>query len=254
MKSADSPIDFAYEQFLQHLLLSNVEGLLILDAGCGTGWISLYLRSIGLTPIACDISSEIVRNTKSRFKSLRVDIPLIQCSMERLPFRESTFDSVLAISTLEHCHTLKHVLTQFHYSLKKAGKFIIVTPNGMTFGMVYDRFLYKFLPDRIIENSLERVVKRTGPVSAWLLGTESEPGHDHAQELTAKSLNIALKDSGFSDIVHVNSKVFEPLMRSFTTLLGHRPLASFERADSRIALKLPVQFGTEWFLTCKKVD
>lgn len=65
----------------------------ILDVGCGKGYITAYLSAIGM-----DVDTIALRLAKSSNPHLDV----VRASCEALPFRDSTFDTVLCYNVLEH--------------------------------------------------------------------------------------------------------------------------------------------------------
>ncbi len=65
---------------------------LILDAGCGTGVRTVRMSAAGAVPIGTDLSIEGLRLCRTHF-----DEPLVQADVFRLPFRDNTFDGVIAL-------------------------------------------------------------------------------------------------------------------------------------------------------------
>jgi len=91
-----------YDHFLRMEDLGRVESFKIikswargriLDVGCGVGYITSYLDAIGM-----DMDTIALRLAKSSNPHL----DLVRASCEALPFRNSTFDTVLCYNVLEH--------------------------------------------------------------------------------------------------------------------------------------------------------
>ncbi len=68
---------------------------LILDAGCGPGFTSIYLKEMGYNVVALDIISEFLY-----FYDLR-ELNPIAADMCLLPFQSNSFDAIISISTLQ---------------------------------------------------------------------------------------------------------------------------------------------------------
>ncbi len=79
---------------LELLNLSNKNSL-ILDAGCGPGFTSIYLREIGHSVIALDIISEFLY-----FYDIK-ELNPIAADMCFPPFKSSSFDAIISISALQ---------------------------------------------------------------------------------------------------------------------------------------------------------
>ncbi len=79
---------------LEILNLKNKNSL-ILDAGCGPGFTSIYLKEIGYNVVALDIITEFLY-----FYDLN-DLNPISADMCFPPFRSNSFDAIISISALQ---------------------------------------------------------------------------------------------------------------------------------------------------------
>jgi len=94
----------------------------VLDIGCGTGYHLAWLEKnkVGEKLCGCDISKTMVEEA-----SKNVSCDIIECAAERLPFGDSTFDTVLCMfSTLNLCDHSR-ALSEMHRVLKPNGKLIL---------------------------------------------------------------------------------------------------------------------------------
>ncbi len=82
----------------------------ILDLGCGPGFSSLYLKLKGYNVVSLDLNSSFL------YYYYLSDINPILADMTVLPFKNSSFDAVISISTLQWISKNKHKL----YSLFKS--------------------------------------------------------------------------------------------------------------------------------------
>jgi len=79
---------------LELLDLKNINPL-ILDAGCGPGFTSIYLKEIGYNVVALDLISEFLYFYKIK------EINPICSDMCFLPFKSNIFDAIISISALQ---------------------------------------------------------------------------------------------------------------------------------------------------------
>ena len=99
------------------------EGNLLLDVGCGSGRASIPFAKNGVKVIGLDISEQMVLRAKDKSQKLgltsRVDY--VVGDSENLPFRQSSFDAVLAFGVLHHVPTPQKMLQQMSKVLKNDG-------------------------------------------------------------------------------------------------------------------------------------
>ncbi len=101
--------------------LGNIKPLKVLDIGCGTGAnLPLFDGQI----VGLDISFKALTFAKRRKK----DALLIQGRAEALPFKEETFDLVLALDLLEHLADDVKGLREMYRVLKKGGILLVTVP------------------------------------------------------------------------------------------------------------------------------
>jgi ubiquinone/menaquinone biosynthesis C-methylase UbiE len=101
----------------------------ILDAGCGTGELSLRLLKNGFTVKAGDISDSMLSLFRKKLKKL----PAIsaQCAVmnmdlnKKLEFADNSFDAVVSIHALFMLHDIKASLDEFDRVLKPGGRVVI---------------------------------------------------------------------------------------------------------------------------------
>lgn len=109
-------------------MLSPREGEHILDAGCGSGNLSFEMGR-GPMLVALDISSNKIRDVKTKFSYLGYKGFFIVGSVTHLPVRSHIFDKVLLSSVLQHIQSPTMVLEEIHRVLKTAGVFVINVPS-----------------------------------------------------------------------------------------------------------------------------
>ena len=138
------------------LYLSDIEGKLVLDIGCGVGVFSNMALSKGAQVISADFSRDALIYCQNRYKNT----VLIQCDAENLPFKNEAFDCLLAMDIVEHLYYPEKFCAELHRVLSKSGYLIMQTANVTNVGNT--RFLsivYDFLKSRTNKAKKLREIK-----------------------------------------------------------------------------------------------
>ena len=104
------------------VLLADLPPGRILDAPCGEGHLAASLREAGHRVVAGDLTSQRI-TAHSGFPALGLDLNA------RLPFRDGSFDGVVAIEGIEHLEDPYHLAREFSRILRPNGILILSTPN-----------------------------------------------------------------------------------------------------------------------------
>lgn len=94
----------------------------VLDAGAGTGRVSVRLADAGADVTALDISPEMLNILKS--KNFR--IKTVVGDMEHMPFADDSFDMVFSCLSLIHLKKIEPFLDECYRVLKDNGKMVLV--------------------------------------------------------------------------------------------------------------------------------
>jgi SAM-dependent methyltransferase len=107
-------------------LLLSTKPKLVLDAGCGDGYVSSLIQlSTGAEVFALDVSFGAIESARSKgIKARQLDI-----SSEEFPFEGATFDAVYATEVLEHLLDPDFAVTEMNRVLKPGGALVVSTPN-----------------------------------------------------------------------------------------------------------------------------
>ncbi|MFX0132584.1 MAG: class I SAM-dependent methyltransferase [Candidatus Hodarchaeota archaeon] len=97
---------------------------LILDYGCGGGWLSLLIYNWGFNVIGIDVTAYLLK--KAKITCPNVDF--IISDAEKLPFKNTIFDFIIGISILHHLDLINSCKELFKVSCK-GSKFIFMEPN-----------------------------------------------------------------------------------------------------------------------------
>lgn len=98
----------------------------ILDLGCGSGWLSIYLASKGFKVLGVDISLQAINLGKMWAQEDDIDVTFEVQDLARLSLAPQSFDGIVANSIFEHFP--KDIACQMtdkvHEMLKPGGVFI----------------------------------------------------------------------------------------------------------------------------------
>ena len=75
---------------------SSVEGMDVIELGCGTGYVSGWLAQRGANPVGIDLSEAQLATAREMQARYGVEFPLVHGNAEDLPFDDASFD--LAVS------------------------------------------------------------------------------------------------------------------------------------------------------------
>lgn len=116
------------ERRLREYILSLIpkNATMILDAGCGSAWVAKEFQDSGKTVISLDIS--VVNPAKAIERYPFATHAGVVGDSYHLPFKEGSFDVVLAAEIIEHLHDPQAFADELLRVLKPGGTAIISTP------------------------------------------------------------------------------------------------------------------------------
>jgi len=101
---------------------------LMLELGTGGGILLYSLSRIAKRIVASDIHPHLKAVEKNLRKDGLKNIEFRKFDINRIPFKEDTFDSVVAISVLEHIRTLGKAVSEIRRVLKDRGTLVVGIP------------------------------------------------------------------------------------------------------------------------------
>ncbi len=170
----------ALEKKLVFELLGDVQGKLILDAGCGTGNYSKALAERGAQVVGIDVSAEMLREAKSKSVA---GISFVHGSAEALPLKSNAFDAVISVMALCFIGDARKAAGEMRRVAKLRGRVVVGVINKWSpyavwkkiksrfRGSIYSKArFYNFLELTEILNAAEwRATLFAPPVSSVLL-------------------------------------------------------------------------------------
>ncbi len=155
--------------YLRSLDLTIGPDSFVLDAGSGTGIVTLGFQDAGFRPrktIALDLSLNSLKIAREQFeKEKKIDASNIDCiqgNVLEMPFHDETFELVLTCGVLEYV-SLDAGLKELSRILKPGGKLVFIPVKPSFVGSVLE-LLYKFKihPIEDVERISQRYFKIVG--------------------------------------------------------------------------------------------
>src|SRR3989344_1703377 len=111
--------------------------LRILDAGCGTGLLTKKMQRFGKV-VGIDMSPEALRFAKKR------KVQVTQASIEKVPFKNQSFDVVVCIDVLTHASIKNDLiaLKEFYRVLKPNGILILRVAAHPWLKLIHDKHVH----------------------------------------------------------------------------------------------------------------
>ena len=135
--------------YLTSLNLRLDENSLVLDAGSGTGIVTLGFQTAGFRPkkcVALDLSYNSLEVSREQFErdenTDAKNISLVQGNVVEMPFADETFDLILTCGVLEYV-ALEDGLKEFARVLKTGARLVLIPVKPSLVGAVLE-ILYNF--------------------------------------------------------------------------------------------------------------
>ncbi len=155
----------------------------VLEVGCGTAALAVVAALRGCSVIASDVSMPWLVLARKQIEETEVDIELLACAAEALPFSDEAYDLVIAGDVIEHVADQRLFVRECARVLAPGGMFFLATPNRYSLGLEPHVRLWGvgFLPRRAARRYVE-VVRRTR--------------YDHVRLLSSFALRRLLESEG----------------------------------------------------------
>jgi SAM-dependent methyltransferase len=140
----------------------SLEGLTILDAGCGAGRFAEVALSLGATVFAVDFSRavEACRENFSGHPNLHV----VQGNIYSLPFPENCFDAIYCLGVLQHTPDPRRAFLSLPRHLKPGGRIAVDVYQGGWRRALNTKYWLRPLTSRLPQDRLFRAVERSAPL------------------------------------------------------------------------------------------
>jgi ubiquinone/menaquinone biosynthesis C-methylase UbiE len=108
----------------EELLVEDLTGLTLLDAGCGTGWFSAAAANRGAVVTSMDLGPNLLSEVAKKCESERVIGSILE-----MPFEDGSFDVVVSSEVIEHVPHPFDAIAELVRVLKPGGILVVTTPN-----------------------------------------------------------------------------------------------------------------------------
>ena len=112
---------------LRSMLLPQVQGPIVLDAGCGMGFMTRALSQQGFEVVALDIDHELVASAIRPDNNAAIATGLTYRD-GRLPFRSASFNTVLSLDVIEHIEDDQQMVDEMARVLQPNGRLVLSVP------------------------------------------------------------------------------------------------------------------------------
>jgi 2-polyprenyl-6-hydroxyphenyl methylase/3-demethylubiquinone-9 3-methyltransferase len=126
-----------------------LEGINILDVGCGGGLLSEPMKRLGADVTGIDASTKNIKIAKLHAKKYRLNINYLCTSPEKFKIKKK-FDVILNMEIVEHVEDIEFFLKSCSKLLKKNGLMFVATINktlkSYMFAIVGAEYILRWLP------------------------------------------------------------------------------------------------------------
>jgi len=115
-----------FNTFVQ--LLNLPPGARVLDLGCGSGWVAVFLAKLGYRVTGLDIAPKRIAVAKLKAVEYMVQVDFVAQDAGEMEY-QAEFDAILCHGTLHHCLEEEKVLRRCHQALVDGGRILLVEPG-----------------------------------------------------------------------------------------------------------------------------
>jgi 2-polyprenyl-6-hydroxyphenyl methylase / 3-demethylubiquinone-9 3-methyltransferase len=175
LQSALNPVRVPFLERQLRTRFATLQGLRVLDVGCGGGLLAEELARLGCLVTGIDPSRRSLEAARAHARASGLDIDYVHGVAEALPADDGAFDAVLCCDVLEH-------VTDLGATIREAAR--VLRPRGLS---LYDTI------NRTVRSKL-LVIKI---FQEWRPTAFMPPNlHDHAAFITPAELAALLRSSG----------------------------------------------------------
>lgn len=158
----------------------------VLDAGCGNGEFTAFIKNIGFDVVGIDIARAAIEKASNSCPEVSFYIGSLE---EKLPFHEGEFNAIWSTEVLEHIFDIHSYLSEFNRVLNEGGVLILTTP-------------------------FHGLVKNLAITLVWF-ERHFDPYLSHIRFFTKRSLTKCLIRAGFEPVLWRGIGRIWPLYKSF---------------------------------------
>ncbi|MBF0105400.1 MAG: class I SAM-dependent methyltransferase [Deltaproteobacteria bacterium] len=165
-------------------LLNPCHGENILDAGCGSGFDMIRLKSYGSNLKGVDLNHGMVAAARER------GLDVLQGALEDFALHE-LFDKILCAGVFEFCTNHHKILLNLKKHLNPKGELILFMPRSNTLGKLY-KLYHWFNKNKITLFSLDQIHRLCGDAGLAVVTIEKAGPFGWAARIKSKQCDNAL--------------------------------------------------------------
>ena len=165
-----NPVRLAYirRQFIRHFDLDGeqqrpLEGLAVLDVGCGGGLVSEPLARLGATMTGLDASSEAIAVARQHATRSGLTIDWRQGTIEDMARNRPGYDALVALEIIEHVSSVEAFVAAAVRSVRPGGLMIFSTINRTPRSLVLAKFMAEYVA-RLVPRGTHDAARFVRPV------------------------------------------------------------------------------------------
>ena len=139
---------FVQKSIQTHFGAGSLEGITILDIGCGAGLLSEAMAELGATVTGVDPATRNILIARQHAQQSNLDIEYLEGSIEVVAGR--CFDVVLNMEVVEHVEDLKAFMSACNQAVAPGGLEIVATLNrnirSFVFAILGAEYILRWLP------------------------------------------------------------------------------------------------------------
>ena len=183
----------------QELLVEDLRGKTLLDAGCGTGWFSKIGVERGAKVTSMDLGENLLLEVQKKCETNRVVGSILD-----MPFENNSFDFIVSSEVIEHTPDPHKAIEELARVLKPGGTLVLTTPNKFWYFSIWIANKLHIRPYEGLENwmgwhEMKKTIKGNGLAIESMVGV-------HLFPFIFSFLNPVL------DFFHRYNKTLGPLM------------------------------------------
>ncbi|HEX7153268.1 MAG TPA: methyltransferase domain-containing protein [Thermoanaerobaculia bacterium] len=140
---------------------ADLEGKLVLDAGCGAGRFAEIALGLGAEVVAIDYSSAVEACLANNGPNERLDV--LQADIYALPFAPNTFDYVYSLGVLQHTPDVKRAFDSLVPLVKPSGRITVDLYRQHWGNFIRPKYWLRPITKRMNAKTLFSLVERLAP-------------------------------------------------------------------------------------------
>lgn len=195
-------------------IIGDVKKKKILEAGCGSGYLSLLLAQKGAEITLLDNSKFVIKYSKNLLKQIELKqkakykVKYMLADIRKIPFNDNTFDVVHNCGVIEHYDDkmILAILKEMKRVVRKCGQVIVLVPNLLSPEIIWRMFKYGKGSERYFsKRKLKKLMEKAG-----------------LKEIDVKSANASVIPSCFSEKIHSRLRFLDDKLKFFDYLFYGR--------------------------------